>query len=58
MLKIIEFFSLTIAYDAYVDEGNKIVTTAAFMYDGPFHLIHDGIGELISKVITLTKQRN
>nr|XP_039254838.1 ES1 protein homolog, mitochondrial-like [Styela clava] len=41
--------------EAYVDTVNKVVTTPAFMYDGPVHMVFDGIGQMISKVLELTK---
>jgi len=41
--------------EAHVDEANKIVTTPAYMCDTAVHLIHDGIGEMVSNVIKLVK---
>ncbi|XP_046997509.1 ES1 protein homolog, mitochondrial-like [Schistocerca americana] len=49
----IEFKNVT---DACVDEKNLIVTTPAFMYNGKFHEIHDGIGVMIQKLLSLIKK--
>jgi enhancing lycopene biosynthesis protein 2 len=37
------------------DEKNLVVTTPAFMYEGQFHEIYDGIGNMIKKVVQLIK---
>ena len=34
-----------------VDEANKIVTTPAFMYEGEFHEIHDGINKMVNTLL-------
>ena len=36
-----------------VDEENKIVTTPAFMYNGKFHEIQDGVSAMISALMKL-----
>lgn len=36
-----------------VDEDNKIVTTPAYMYDGKFHQIHDGVAKMVEAVLTM-----
>ena len=36
-----------------VDAENKIVTTPAFMYNGKFHEIQDGVSSMIKEVIKL-----
>ena len=36
-----------------VDEKNKIVTTPAFMYNGKFHEIQDGVTAMISELMKL-----
>ncbi|XP_076057782.1 glutamine amidotransferase-like class 1 domain-containing protein 3, mitochondrial [Oratosquilla oratoria] len=36
-----------------VDEANKIVTTPAFMFEGKFHEIHDGVSKMVNAVIGL-----
>ena len=36
------------------DETNKIVTTPAFMYDGGFHEIHDGIKKMVDILLGMT----
>ena len=36
-----------------VDADNKLVTTPAFMYNGAFHEIHDGVVKMVEKVIEL-----
>lgn len=36
-----------------VDLENKIVTTPAFMYNGKFHQIQDGVSEMISELMKL-----
>ncbi|OQR67107.1 ES1 protein -like protein [Tropilaelaps mercedesae] len=39
-----------------IDESNKVVTTPAFMFaTNQFHLIHDGVGKMISALKTLIK---
>lgn len=38
-----------------VDEDNKVVTTPAFMYNGKFHEIHDGVAKAISTLLGLIK---
>lgn len=42
--------------EACVDEKNLIVTTPAFMYNGKFHEIQDGIGVMIQKLLSLIKK--
>ena len=37
----------------HVDNENKIVTTAAFMYEGKFHEIHDGVAKMVYDVFAL-----
>ena len=39
--------------DVCVDADNKLVTTPAFMYNGAFHEIHDGVVKMVEKVIEL-----
>ena len=34
-----------------VDETNKIFTTPAFMYEGGFHEIHDGINDMVNALL-------
>lgn len=41
------------AYDDVVDEENKLVTTPAFMLEAPLTQIHQGISNLVSKVIEM-----
>eukprot|EP00095_Tigriopus_kingsejongensis_P011088 maker-scaffold545_size140784-snap-gene-0.22 protein:Tk11088 transcript:maker-scaffold545_size140784-snap-gene-0.22-mRNA-1 annotation:"es1 protein mitochondrial-like" len=36
-----------------IDEANKIVTTPAFMYDGKFHEIQEGVTKMINALIDL-----
>lgn len=38
-----------------VDEQNKIVTTPAFMYEGKFHEIQDGVGKMVTSVLSMIK---
>lgn len=38
-----------------VDEDNKVVTTPAFMYEGKFHEIHDGVAKAITALLGLIK---
>lgn len=38
-----------------IDENNLIVTTPAFMYEGQFHEIYDGIGNMVRKVMELIR---
>jgi|TergutCu122P5_1016488.scaffolds.fasta_scaffold740003_2 enhancing lycopene biosynthesis protein 2 len=37
------------------DDKNLIVTTPAFMYEGQFFEIYNGIGNMIKKVVQLIK---
>ena len=39
--------------ETLVDETNKILTSPAFMYNGKFHEIQDGVSNMISKLINL-----
>jgi len=42
--------------EIHTDEANKIVTTPAYMCGtAPVHEIHDGVGEMIKKVLKLSK---
>ncbi|MCL4126748.1 UNVERIFIED_CONTAM: hypothetical protein GTU68_003433 [Idotea baltica] len=36
-----------------IDEKNKVVTTPAFMYEGKFHEIHDGVAKMVNAVVKL-----
>ena len=36
-----------------VDDLNKIVTTPAFMYEGDFHEIQDGVSKMIEELVKL-----
>ena len=36
-----------------VDAENKIVTTPAFMYNGKFHEIQDGVSSMVKEVMKL-----
>ena len=36
-----------------IDEENKIVTTPAYMFDGQFHEIHDGVSKMIEATLAL-----
>jgi enhancing lycopene biosynthesis protein 2 len=36
-----------------VDSKNKIITTPAFMYNGQFHQIHDGVAKMIEALIKM-----
>ncbi|KAG0725632.1 ES1, mitochondrial [Chionoecetes opilio] len=38
-----------------VDAENKVVTTPAFMYNGKFHEIHDGVAKAITALLGLVK---
>ena len=37
----------------HVDAEDRLVTTAAFMYEGGFHEIHDGVAKMIDDLYTL-----
>ncbi|XP_071546314.1 ES1 protein homolog, mitochondrial-like isoform X1 [Panulirus ornatus] len=37
--------------EVVVDEANKVVTSPAFMYEGKFHEIHDGVAKAISTLL-------
>ncbi len=43
--------------DVCVDEENKLVTTPAYMYNGAFHEIHDGVVKMVEKVLELSEWR-
>lgn len=53
--------SLARVYECHIDEANRLVTSPAFMYnDGSqgwnsLHLIHDGIGKMITAALELCK---
>ena len=36
-----------------VDEENKIVSSPAFMYDGAFHEIQDGVSKMIDELVKI-----
>ena len=36
-----------------VDPENKIVTTPAFMYNGQFHQIQDGVGAMVDELLKM-----
>lgn len=38
-----------------VDEANQVVTTPAFMYEGKFHEIHDGVAKMVNAVLSMIK---
>lgn len=38
-----------------VDEANRVVTTPAFMYEGKFHEIHDGVAKAVTALLSLIK---
>jgi len=38
-----------------VDEANRIVTTPAYMYEGKFHEIHDGVAKMVDAVLKMTE---
>ena len=40
--------------EALVDETNKIVTTPAFMFNGKFHEIQDGVSKMIAELMKIT----
>ena len=39
--------------EVLVDEANKIVTTPAYMYNGKFHEIQDGVSNMITELMKL-----
>ncbi|CAL8355563.1 unnamed protein product [Merluccius merluccius] len=39
--------------EAHVDVKNKLVTTSAFMCNGPVHEVFDGVGVMVSEVLKL-----
>ncbi|KAK3714550.1 hypothetical protein QZH41_014225 [Actinostola sp. cb2023] len=41
--------------NVHIDQGNKIVTTPAFMCETKVHEIHDGIGKMVQAVLSLVK---
>jgi len=41
--------------EVYVDEGNKIVTTPAFMCETDLHEVHDGVASMVQQVLQLIK---
>ena len=36
-----------------VDADNKIVTTPAYMYNGKFHEIQDGVGNMVQEMLKM-----
>ena len=36
-----------------VDEENKIVSSPAFMYDGAFHEIQDGVSKMVDELVKI-----
>uniref|UniRef100_A0A8C5QDT9 Glutamine amidotransferase class 1 domain containing 3 n=1 Tax=Leptobrachium leishanense TaxID=445787 RepID=A0A8C5QDT9_9ANUR len=40
-------------HEVHVDEQHRVVTTPAFMCNAPLHVIHDGIGSMVSGVLKL-----
>lgn len=36
-----------------VDSGNKLATAPAFMYEGPFHEIHDSVGKMVDETLKM-----
>jgi len=36
-----------------VDEDNKLVTTPAYMFDGDFHEIHDGVAKMVEAALAM-----
>ena len=49
--------STAISQEAMVDSSEKIVTTPAFMCEAGLHDIFDGIGAMISQVLTLAASK-
>ena len=41
--------------EIHIDEGNKLVTTPAFMYNGKFHEIQDGVNNMINALVKMIK---
>ena len=41
--------------EVLLDQTNKIVTTPAFMYEGKFHEIQDGVGKMVAAVLAMVK---
>ena len=48
-----KIFLKIINFKTHIDAENKIVTTAAFMYEGAFHEIHDGVAKMVDDLFTL-----
>jgi len=42
--------------EIHTDEGNKIVTTPAFMCETALHEIFDGVGKMVDKVVTMIRR--
>ena len=38
-----------------VDQKNKIVSSPAFMYNGEFHEIQDGVGNMVKELLKMIK---
>ena len=38
-----------------IDEANKIVTTPAFMYEGEFHEVYDGINKMVNTLFGMAE---
>jgi enhancing lycopene biosynthesis protein 2 len=40
-------------HEVCIDEQHKIVTSPAFMYNGKFHEIQDGVGNMINQLMKM-----
>lgn len=53
---ISQYFLFQNVSEISVDDKNRIVSTPAFMYNGKFHEINDGIGLMIKKLLSLIQK--
>lgn len=40
-------------HEVHIDQENRVVTTAAFMCNADFHVIHDGVAAMVRTVIKM-----
>ncbi|RDD41941.1 ES1 protein-like protein, mitochondrial [Trichoplax sp. H2] len=40
-------------HEIHVDQENRVVTTAAFMCDADFHVVHDGVAAMVQTVLKM-----
>ena len=41
-----------------IDEKNKIITSPAYMFNGKFHEIHDGVAKMVQEIVNIMWTKN